>query len=579
MRSAWMAITMIVFSYSRSLVRANAATLTAQIRTKYGKAQGRVYDFGDNGKVGAFMGIPYARAPSGEFRFQKPRPPRSWRGTRRFTQFGPACYFLAENRKPHMPPIRFDEDCLSVNVFTPLDKDLKVKSKLPVMVYIHGGAYVMGSSATVGDEGIARILVTKNVIVITLNYRTGIFGFFTTGDANAPGNQALWDMKQALEWVNENVEAFGGDVKNIMIFGQSAGGSATHALLMSPTTKGLFHKAAPMSGSTGENGVTQPALIRQQMLDLAKFYGFQPTNENSASDTNKELLKFMQSLEPEKLAMGGALNVNANYSGNGQFKMVPVYDNDFLPGTLEDLKQGIHDVPLLTGNTEFEALAFFGKGNVYETAIAMATYYTKGDSMLAKAAMDFFVDKSLPQDSEEFMKQCVLVVSDIIFNKDIYHLAMKSTEKKNPVFLYTFKYFRPTPATERYPFQGSMHCSDLQYLFGLDENEVYEPTPDDHIISEQLSTYFVNFAKYSDPNGENQTEQWEPVAQNSSIPQYLSIDVNATRLQPNFMEGRMEKWNEIDQQVNSARAFTKMSTLLLSMYSFSGATTTMRMLT
>ncbi|CAD5221113.1 unnamed protein product [Bursaphelenchus okinawaensis] len=571
MHSAWMAVTTIVFFYSRP--SADALTLTAPVKTTHGRAQGKVYDFGAKGKVGAFMGIPYGRAPDGEFRFQKPRPARTWRGQRRFTQYGPACYYLAQNRKEHMPPIRFDEDCLSVNVFTPLNDDSNVKSKLPIMVYIHGGAYVMGSSATVGDEGIARILATQNVIVVTLNYRTGIFGFFTTGDSNAPGNQALWDMRLALQWVNENAEVFGGDKKNIMLFGQSAGGSATHALLMSPTTKGLFHKAAPMSGSTGENGITQPSVIRSQMLNLAKYLGFKPTNESSTKDTNIELVSFMRQVEPSKLALNGALSVNYNYSGNGQFKLIPVYDNEFLPGTLEKLKAGIHDVPLLTGNTEYEALAFFGKENVYEAAIGMATYYTKGDSMLAKTAMDYFVDKSLPKDSVEFMKQCILVVSDIIFNKDIYSLALQSAQKKNPVYLYTFKYFKPTPATQRYPFQGAMHCSDLQYLFGLNENEVYEPDLDDVIVSDQLSTYFVNFAKFSNPNGQNSEQKWEPVSDEATKPQYMSIDVNATQLHPVFMDGRMEKWNEINQQVNSARTFTRVSTLLLSMYSFSGATT------
>uniref|UniRef100_A0A8C4WSB8 Carboxylic ester hydrolase n=1 Tax=Gopherus evgoodei TaxID=1825980 RepID=A0A8C4WSB8_9SAUR len=225
-----------------------------EVVTKYGKLQGqRIKVDGAETHVDVFLGIPFAKPPVGPLRFSPPVPPEPWKGLRNATIYPPMCLqdsvagqHLSDaftNRKEKLS-FQVSEDCLFLNVYTPASSD---KDMLPVMVWIHGGALVIGAASTYDGSALSAF---ENVVVVTVQYRLGILGYFSSGDEHARGNWGYLDQVAALQWIQENIEHFGGDPGSVTIFGESAGGFSVSALVLSPLAKGLFHKAISESGVT-----------------------------------------------------------------------------------------------------------------------------------------------------------------------------------------------------------------------------------------------------------------------------------------------------------------------------------------
>src|SRR5215469_2755528 len=211
---------------------------------------------GKDTSILVFKGIPYAAPPVGDLRWRAPKPVLAWQGVRKADQFGNSCIQnIVTERKPwtyeFMTHTEINEDCLYLNVWTPAKS---ANERLPVYIYIHGGGNTEGSGAVPAYDG--EGLAKKGIIVVTVNYRLGIFGFFThpeltaESDVRASGNYALLDLIAALRWVHENIAAFGGNPNRVTIGGQSAGASNTHSLVASPLAKGLFQGAIAESGSS-----------------------------------------------------------------------------------------------------------------------------------------------------------------------------------------------------------------------------------------------------------------------------------------------------------------------------------------
>ncbi|KAK0072920.1 hypothetical protein PV325_010529, partial [Microctonus aethiopoides] len=209
------------------------------VKVKQGQLRG-IIEKNVNGKSFlAFRGVPYAKPPVGNLRFKDPEPPVSWSGVKNATEFRHRC--AQEDwitRK-----IIGSDDCLYLNVYT-----TKLIETIPraVMVYIHGGSFICGSGEDVmfGPD----YLIEREIVLVTINYRVGIFGFLNVDDEEAPGNQGLKDQVLALKWIQQNIAQFGGDPNNVTIFGQSAGGASVHYLTISPLAQGLFNKAIIQSG-------------------------------------------------------------------------------------------------------------------------------------------------------------------------------------------------------------------------------------------------------------------------------------------------------------------------------------------
>ena len=229
-----------------------AVTLTAgeavadQVQTKNGSVEGLTVS-----GVRVFRGIPYAAPPVGDLRWREPQPAPDWKGVRKAVEFGPRCV-----QGPIFDDMVFrdqpSEDCLYLNVWTPAKA---ASARLPVMVWIYGGGFQAGSTSEPRQDG--ERLARKGVVVVSLNYRLGVFGFFAhpaltkESPHRASGNYGLMDQVAALRWVRDNVAAFGGDPGNVTIFGESAGAVSVCTLMCTPLAQGLFHRARAESGSDG----------------------------------------------------------------------------------------------------------------------------------------------------------------------------------------------------------------------------------------------------------------------------------------------------------------------------------------
>ncbi|NXF09936.1 SASB hydrolase, partial [Smithornis capensis] len=224
-----------------------------EVETKYGRVRGYQFkvDMAER-SVNVFLGLPFAKPPVGSLRFSEPQPPEPWKGVRDATSYPPMClqdpaqgqYFsdMITNRKEKVP-LQVSEDCLYLNVYTPISTG---EQKLPVFVWIHGGGLVFGAASTYDGSALAAF---ENVVVVTIQYRLGVLGYFSTGDKHSRGNWGYLDQVAALQWIQENIIYFGGDPGSVTITGESAGGISVSALVLSPLAKGLFHKAISESGT------------------------------------------------------------------------------------------------------------------------------------------------------------------------------------------------------------------------------------------------------------------------------------------------------------------------------------------
>ena len=295
------------------------------------------------GRSGAYLGIPYARAS----RFGRPQPPEPWSGVRGTTGYGPAA---PQNHDPVLqqmfgaPPFPIDEaGCLTLNVWTPANDG----ARRPVMVWIHGGAFLSGSGRDLVFDG-SRLAARGDVVVVTLNYRLGVFGFLHLADRPGWGNLGLLDQVAALEWVRANIAAFGGDPGNVTLFGQSAGAMSVAALLAIPAAEGLFHKAVLQSGSAESvPDAAQAAAVTGELLDLLGLDD--PADQRLLDLPTEELLRAQQELVDAARARGGT-----------GLPFGPVVDGSVLTGQpLDAVRAGSAvGIPLILGTNLEEGRMF-----------------------------------------------------------------------------------------------------------------------------------------------------------------------------------------------------------------------------
>lgn len=435
---------------------------------------------GDTQSAGltVFRGVPYAAAPTGANRWREPQPLPAWAGVRPAREFAPRC--VQRGFAVGAEQALTSEDCLYLNIWTPAQD---AAEKLPVMVWIHGGGFFGGSGGDAQYDGAA--LARKGAVVVTLNYRLGAFGFFThpalsaESPSGSSGNQGILDVMAALRWLQASVAAFGGDPANITVMGESAGGQAVATLLASPLAEGLFQRAILQSGGwMGWGGMTALPLRAQQESDNA-------AKASALGATTAQELRALDTAE-----------VFAQFSGGGV-----IVDGHVLPADssrlLADGRQ--HAVDVLAGSNRDEAV-FFGPG--LQTASELRDYAQRRFGTLADGFLQLYPAGSDAEANASYLRS---YTNELAWQ--LRQLGRYQRARGKAAWIYHFT--RVPPGQEA---RGSTHVAELPYMLNqAGQNNAW--TADDLRLAEQMSSYWVNFARSGNPNGEG-LPQWPAFADN-----------------------------------------------------------------
>ncbi len=458
--------------------------LTSVVTTEAGTVSGLQLDSG----VLRFTGIPYAAAPVGDLRWRPPEAVEAWEGDRDATQYGAACW------QPLSTPGAFydtgdierDEDCLFLNVWTAAEH---AEAALPVMVWIHGGGLQTGSGSTIIYDG--QSLARRGVVLVTINYRLGPMGFLAhpelsaENDSGASGNWGVMDQVAALQWVQANIAAFGGDPGRVTIFGESAGSWSVNFLTATPLAAGLFHRAIGQSGG-----------------------GFAPMKQLATAET--EGTGLAENLGAADLAAMRAMDAAAIYEGIdsvADLRFVGISDGHVFPRDIFDIFTAgeQNDVDTIVGFNSDEGPALFPAPagitvESYRESLA-ATYGEHADAMFAVYPA---------ADADQAALASVENLADNIFAWEMRTWArLQSRTGERPVRMYFFSRVPPWDKAETY---GAYHAAEIIYAFDnlhrsaelRDEigpfNHAWDGT--DRALANTMATYWVNFAATGDPNGD-----------------------------------------------------------------------------
>ena len=443
-----------------------------------------------NRAVCAYLGVPYAEPPVGELRWKPPQPPEQWDGVRDCTQFGPACPQPKSLLGPTPSP--FDEDCLSLNVWTPLKRG---QEPLPVMVWIHGGGFTTGSGAK--DVYRGTRLANEGVVVVTINYRLGPFGFLAHPalSAESPhgvsGNYGLLDQIAALKWVKRNIAAFGGDPNNVTIFGESAGAGSVCCLLVSPLAKGLFHRCIAESGTAGSitERLKEPSHSRPSMEQVGQQIGVR-----LGLDKGAQTATALRAIPAEQLLKGA--NPRVGLFGKGT-KMWPCVDGYVLPDEPKKLfaTGRFHDVPVMLGTNADEGAVFVKLQLPVRRAVGyrfvLRRFFGCGTAQKIEA---MFPATQPSQASVQLSK----VITDSAFVAPVRRLARRFVHyAKSSTYMYHFT--RVCPAARRNGL-GATHGAEILYVFGTYAGH-FGFADLDAKLSTTMRRTWVRFARTGDPNG------------------------------------------------------------------------------
>ena len=438
-------------------------------------AQGELAGVTANG-VESFKGIPFAAPPVGELRWRPPGPPANWTGVRKADTFGSICM---QSSRGFFAGAPMSEDCLTLNVWRPAGA--KPGDKLPVMVWIYGGAFIQGAASTPFYDG--RHFARDGVILVTANYRLGRFGFFAhpalDGKAAPFGNYGLMDQIVALRWVKANIDRFGGDPANVTLFGESAGAISVNYLMASPAAKGLFDKAIAESGF----GRSEPRPLTGERSAEAVGVAFAEAHGIKGGDAAAAAA--LRALPADVL--------NAPVSGLGDPSIPgPLLDGRIITqGLAEAFAKGDEaHVPYMEGGNSYEASLFPQVADNPAPVIARF-----GDPANVTA---LYGGPPAP----ELARQ--LTTDSLITEPDRF-LARQMARQGLPVYVYHFSY---VPAEARPTSYGAAHGSEITYAFdnlldrpiSFGQRTIPAATDADRQVAHAMHAYWVAFAKTSDPD-------------------------------------------------------------------------------
>jgi para-nitrobenzyl esterase len=434
--------------------------------------------------IAAFKGIPFAAPPVGDLRWAAPRPVKEWSGVKAASSFAPGCIQDTALAKLFGAPDAISEDCLYLNVWTPA---ATATERLPVMVWIYGGSFTSGMTSIPAYDGTP--LAEKGVVVVSVSYRVGVFGFLAHPELSkesgkGSGNFGLQDQIAGLRWVKDNIARFGGDPNRVTIFGESAGGMSVSMLAASPAARGLFHRAISQSGGHFGParigtiaGATSPPLQEAERIGQLFFKRLGAADLASAR------------------ALPGA-RIQAAAGPGLQGALWPVFDDDVLPGDQYELYQArrFNDTPVLIGSNSDEGITF-AAGTTTPAALEATIRLGYGGRPEILAAYPHMTDAEATQSMRNLLR-------DTTFGWPTWAWALlQSKHGANKAYVYYFDHRTPLSPN------GAGHAAEIPYVFRTlgkftgPAALVGPPRPVDHAMSDLMSSYWVNFAKTGDPNG------------------------------------------------------------------------------
>ncbi|OOG72279.1 carboxylesterase [Flavobacterium sp. A45] len=442
--------------------------LTTEVQVKQGKLVGAA----EEGLL-VFKGIPFAKPPIGNLRWRVPQPIKKWEGVLQADKFAPG------PMQGGNPPSGKSEDCLYLNVWTPAKS---AKEKVPVLVWIYGGGFGAGATSEASYNG--KNLAKKGVVLVSIAYRVGQLGFMAHPELsaenpkNVSGNYGLLDMIAGLQWVKENIAAFGGDPNKVTIFGESAGGIAVSMLCASPLAKGLFNGAISQSG--GSFGPSRATTYPGENMKTLK------TAENEGLDYMKTAgvtsIEKLRSIEADKLPTGRGW---------------PIVDGWVIPDDQYKLYEAgkYNDTPILIGYNSDEGSSFTRTKDPKEFISSVETRYGKFAESLLKAYP--VSDSSVPKTARDLAR-------DAAFGWQTWSWArLQAKTGKSKVFFYYFDQHPDHPKDSPYYGFGSYHGQEVAYVFENLDKSNPQTSKSDLEISNLMGTYWTNFAKHGDPNGKD----------------------------------------------------------------------------
>lgn len=460
-----------------------------QVKTEQGIVQGTMED-----DLTVFKGIPFAKPPLGDLRWKAPQALESWDGVKMATEYAPAA-FQGGN-----PASGKSEDCLYLNIWSPAQS---ATDKIPVLVWIHGGGFSFG--APTDPSSVGANLAKKGVVLVSIAYRLGQLGFLAHPELNAEsqdqvsGNYGLLDMIAGLQWIQKNIEAFGGDPDKVSIFGESAGGIAVSMLCASPLAKGLFHGAISQSG--GSFGPPRPNTYpgeNMKTLEIAEADG----------------LAYMQQLGVASLAEMRKVKAENLPLGMGMGGAWPIIDGYVIPDDQYVLYENgkFNDIPILVGYNSDEGASFTRTSDPKAFIDGVTERYGKfADELLA----------AYPVGKENVPKTARDLSRDAAFGWHTWSWArLQSRTGASKVFYYYFDQHPDYPEDSPRFGYGSPHGQDVQYVFMTLDPANPNTTQSDLELSEAIGTYWTNFAKYGDPNGKGVPE-WPVFSESDPEVMYL----------------------------------------------------------
>ncbi|XP_036605410.1 liver carboxylesterase 1-like [Trichosurus vulpecula] len=540
---------------------------TPVVDTKYGKVQGKQVILQELDKsVNIFLGVPFAKAPLGDLRFAPPQPPEPWDYVKNTITYPPMCaqnpiareLIVTLSGSQNATSSKNSEDCLYLNIYT--SADLETKTKLPVMVWIHGGAFLLGDASTLEGTYLSAL---ENVVVVAIQYRLGIFGFYSTGDEHARGNWGYLDQVAALQWVQQNIVNFGGDPNSVTIFGVSAGSISVSALVLSPLTTNLFHRAISQSGVAIMESIFI-SNITSTAEKIAGIAGCKTTTSASMvhclrQKTEEEILNIAQKMELLRM----------DFVGDPTQKIVlppTVVDGIFFPKSPKELlteKQFTH-IPYIVGFNSDEfgwilptLLGYPLSGDRLDQEKATALLWSSYPLLKIPKELTAVITEEYLGVTEDPVKKKGLfldMMGDLMFGIPSIIVAQLHRASGAPTYMYHFQH-RPS-------FWGNLkpvtikadHGDEFFFVFGTPL--LMESSPEEEKqLSRTMMKYWANFARNGNPNGEGLLK-WPLYDQNE---EYLQIDTTM-KTAKKLKEKELTYWTKLlaKKPVGAKREITEL---------------------